>query len=51
MKTTVMIGLAAARDVPVAGSLFAPVYAATAAGQINRARVLGPDLSVPVSRR
>jgi len=37
-KTAVTIGLAAARDVPVAGSLLAPVDAATAADQVNRAR-------------
>jgi tetratricopeptide (TPR) repeat protein len=37
-KTAVTIGLAAARDVPFAGSLLAPVDAAAAADQINRAR-------------
>jgi tetratricopeptide (TPR) repeat protein len=37
-KTAVIIGLAAARDVPVAGSLLAPVDAAGAADQVNRAR-------------
>ena len=37
-KTAVTIGLAAARDVPVAGSLLAPVDAAAAAEQVNRAR-------------
>jgi tetratricopeptide (TPR) repeat protein len=37
-KTAVTIGLAAARDVPIAGSLLAPVDAAAAADQINRAR-------------
>jgi tetratricopeptide (TPR) repeat protein len=37
-KTAVTIGLAAARDVPLAGSLLAPVDAATAADQVNRAR-------------
>ena len=37
-KTAVTIGLAAARDVPVAGSLLAPVDAAAAADQVNRAR-------------
>jgi len=36
--TAVTIGLAAARDVPVAGSLLAPVDAAAAADQVNRAR-------------
>jgi hypothetical protein len=36
-KTAVTIGLAAARDVPIAGSLLAPVDAA-AADQVNRAR-------------
>jgi hypothetical protein len=38
-KTAVTIGLAAARDVPIAGSLLAPVDAAAAADQINRARI------------
>ena len=37
-KTAVTIGLAAARDVPVAGSLLAPVDTAAAADQVNRAR-------------
>jgi hypothetical protein len=37
-KTAVVIGLAAARDVPVAGSLLAPVDAAAAADQVDRAR-------------
>jgi tetratricopeptide (TPR) repeat protein len=37
-KTAVTIGLAAARDVPIAGSLLAPVDAAATADQINRAR-------------
>ena len=37
-KTAVTIGLAVARDVPMAGSLLAPVDAAAAADQINRAR-------------
>ena len=37
-RTAVTIGLAAARDVPVAGSLVAPVDAAAAADQVNRAR-------------
>ena len=37
-KTAVTIGLAAARDVPIAGSLLAPVDAAGTADQINRAR-------------
>src|ERR1039457_4912234 len=37
-KTAVTIGLAAARDVPVAGSLLAPAEAAAAADQVNRAR-------------
>ena len=37
-KTAVTIGLAAARDVPIAGSLLAPVDAAAAADQVNRAR-------------
>ncbi len=37
-KTAVTIGLAAARDVPIAGSVLAPVDAAAAADQINRAR-------------
>lgn len=37
-KTAVTIGLAAARDVPVAGSLLAPVDASAAADQANRAR-------------
>jgi tetratricopeptide (TPR) repeat protein len=38
-KTAVIISLAAARDVPVAGSLLAPVDAAATADQIDRARV------------
>jgi tetratricopeptide (TPR) repeat protein/predicted ATPase len=37
-KTAVVIGLAAARDIPVAGSLLAPVDPAAAAEQANRAR-------------
>jgi tetratricopeptide (TPR) repeat protein len=37
-KTAVTIGLAAARDIPVAGSLLAPVDAAVAADQANQAR-------------
>jgi tetratricopeptide (TPR) repeat protein len=37
-KTAVTIGLAAARDVPFAGSLVAPVDAAAAVDQVNRAR-------------
>jgi hypothetical protein len=37
-KTAVTIGLAAARDVPIAGSLLAPVDSAAAADQVNRAR-------------
>jgi hypothetical protein len=37
-KTAVTIGLAAARDIPVAGSLLAPVDAAAAAEQANLAR-------------
>ena len=37
-KTAVTIGLAAARGVPVAGSLLAPVDAAIAADQVNQAR-------------
>ena len=37
-KTTVTIGLAAARDVPIAGSLLAPVNAAAMADQVDRAR-------------
>jgi tetratricopeptide (TPR) repeat protein len=37
-KTAVTISLAAVRDVPVAGSLLAPVDTATAADQVNRAR-------------
>jgi tetratricopeptide (TPR) repeat protein len=37
-RTAVTIGLAAARDVPIAGSLLAPVDAAAAADQVNRAR-------------
>ena len=37
-RTAVTIGLAAARDVPFAGSLLAPVDAAAAADQANRAR-------------
>ncbi len=37
-KAAVTIGLAAARDVPIAGSLLAPVDAAAAADQVNRAR-------------
>jgi tetratricopeptide (TPR) repeat protein len=37
-KTAVTIGLAAARDIPVAGSLLAPVDAAAAADQANQAR-------------
>jgi tetratricopeptide (TPR) repeat protein len=37
-KTAVIIGLAAARDVPVAGSLLAPIDAAAAGDQVNRAR-------------
>lgn len=38
-KTAVTIGLHAARDIPVAGSILAPVDPATAAEQINQARV------------
>jgi tetratricopeptide (TPR) repeat protein len=38
-KTAVTIGFAAARDVPVAGSLLAPVDAAAAADAVNQARV------------
>ena len=37
-KTAVTIGLAAARDIPVAGSLLAPVDPAGTADQVNRAR-------------
>ena len=37
-KTAVTIGLAAARDVPVAGSLLAPVDASAAADQAEQAR-------------
>ncbi len=37
-KTAVTIGLAAARDIPVAGSLLAPVDAAAVADQANEAR-------------
>jgi hypothetical protein len=37
-KTAVVIGLAAARDVPIAGSLLAPVNATAAADQVDRAR-------------
>jgi tetratricopeptide (TPR) repeat protein len=37
-KTAVTIGLAAARDIPVAGSLLAPVDPGRAADQVNRAR-------------
>ena len=37
-RTAVTIGLAAARDMPIAGSLLAPMDAAAAADQINRAR-------------
>jgi tetratricopeptide (TPR) repeat protein len=37
-KTAVTIGLAAARDIPVAGSLLAPIDPASAADQANRAR-------------
>lgn len=37
-KTAVTIGLAAARDIPVAGSLLAPVDAVAAAEQANQAR-------------
>jgi len=36
--TAVTIGLAAARDIPVAGSLLAPVDPAATAEQVNRAR-------------
>ena len=38
-KAAVMIGLAAARDVPIAGNLLASVDAGTAADQVNRARI------------
>lgn len=38
-KTAVTIGLHAARDVPVAGSLLAPVDPAATAEQINQARI------------
>ena len=37
-KTAVTIGLAAARDVPIAGSLLAPLNVGVAADQVNRAR-------------
>ena len=37
-KTAVTIGLAVARDIPIAGSVVAPVDAAAAANQVNRAR-------------
>jgi len=37
-KTAVLVALAAARDVPIAGSLLAPVDAAAAAEQANQAR-------------
>jgi hypothetical protein len=37
-KTAVVIGLAAARDIPLAGSLLAPVDAAAAAEQADRMR-------------
>lgn len=37
-KTAVAIGLAAARDVPVAGSLLAPIDASAAADQANQVR-------------
>ena len=37
-KTAVTIGLAAARDIPVAGSLLAPIDASAAAEQANQAR-------------
>ena len=37
-KTAVTIGLAAARDIPVAGSLLAPIEGATVADQANQAR-------------
>ena len=37
-KTAVTIGLAAARDIPVVGSILAPIDAATAADQVNEAR-------------
>jgi CHAT domain-containing protein len=37
-KTAVMIGLQAARDVPIAGSLLAPVDTQSVADQANRAR-------------
>ena len=37
-KTAITIGLAAARDIPFAGSLLAPVDAAAAADQANQAR-------------
>ena len=37
-KTAVAIGLAAARDVPIAGSVLAPVDAAATADQVDRAR-------------
>jgi hypothetical protein len=37
-KTAVIVGLAAARDVPFAGSLLAPVDAAAVGDQVNRAR-------------
>jgi len=38
-KSAVKIGLHAARDVPIAGSVLAPVNADAAADQVNRARV------------
>lgn len=38
-RTAVTIGLAAARDIPVAGSLLAPVDPAGAGDQVNRARM------------
>jgi tetratricopeptide (TPR) repeat protein len=37
-KTAIVVGLAAARDIPVAGSLLAPVDASAAADQADRAR-------------
>ena len=38
-KSAVTIGLSVARDVPIAGSLLAPVNPAAAADQVNQARV------------
>jgi tetratricopeptide (TPR) repeat protein len=38
-KTAVTIGLAATRDIPVAGSLLAPLDAVAAAEQVNQARI------------